>query len=83
MLMILPGTTMVLTICCPSRYFAASEDEMAAPSSSQGFPPVNTIQPCPNYPPIITDKPNCNQEKDNDDQEYPSNEDLSTPMISS
>ena len=61
----------------------ASEDEMAAPSSSQGIPPVNTIQPCPNYPPIITDKPSCNQEKDNDDQEYPSNEDLSTPMISS
>ena len=56
---------------------------MAAPSSSQGIPPVNTIQPCPNYPPIITDKPNCNQEKDNDDQEYPSNEDLTTPMISS
>ena len=56
---------------------------MAAPSSSQGIPPVNTIQPCPNYPPIITDKPNCNQEKVNDDQEYPSNEDLSTPMISS
>ena len=59
-------------------------DEMAAPSSlcAQGLAQNNSFQECTKYPPIITDKPNCDNEKDKDEQDLPTNEDLSTPIIS-
>ena len=59
-------------------------DEMAAPSSlcAQGLAQTNSFQEYTKYPPIITDKPNCDNEKDKDEQDLPTNEDLSTPIIS-